>query len=106
MNMNVPTWMAWIAVVILALFSIVIFIGKANFLIAGYNTSDKVEKNKYNIKSLSKVIGGGFGIITGISALIVLYNAELPSVISWLNPWGILGTIGLMFIIANTICKK
>ena len=104
--MNVPTWVAWIVVAILVIISIAIFMGKAPFLIAGYNTANKEEKNKYNINSLSKVIGGGFGVITGIFALIVFYDTELPSAISWLNPWGILGTITLMLIIGNTICKR
>lgn len=104
--MNVPTWVAWIFVVILAIISLAIFTGKATFLIAGYNTANKEEKSKYNIKALSKVVGGGFGVITGITAVIVHYNAKLPSTISWLNPWGILGTIALIIIIANTICKK
>ncbi len=104
--MNIPTWVAWIIVAILAIISIAIFMGKAPFLIAGYNTANKGEKSKYNINTLSKTVGGGFGVITGIIALIVLYNAELPSAISWLNPWGILGTIILMIIIGNTICKQ
>lgn len=104
--MNIPTWVAWISVAILAIISIAIFMGKASFLIAGYNTSNQEEKNKYNINTLSKVAGGGLGVITGITALIVIYNADLPSAISWLIPWGILGTITLMLIIGNTICKK
>jgi len=104
--MNVPTWVAWILVVILALVSIVIFMGKAPFLIAGYNTSNQETKNKYNINTLSKVGGGGLGVLTSIVALSVLYNFELPSAISWLVPWGILCTITLMLILGNTICKK
>lgn len=104
--MNVPTWMAWIFVAILAFISIVIFIGKATFLMAGYNRATKEEKDKYNKKALSKVLGSGLGIITGITALMVHYDAELPLVISWLNPWGVLGTLVLMIILANTICKK
>ena len=51
-------------------------------------------------------VGGGFGIITIIIALIMIYDAELPLVLSWLNPWGILGTIALMIIFGNTICIK
>ena len=104
--MNVPTWVAWIIVAIFAIISIAIFTGKAPFLIAGYNTANREKKNKYNINTLSKVAGGGLGVITGITALIVLYNAELPSAISWLVPGGILGTITLMLILGNTICKK
>lgn len=104
--MNVPIWVAWIIVVIFAIVSIAIFSGKASFLIAGFNTMDMEEKSKYRINALCKVVGSGLGIITVILALFVLYNTKLPTVISWLMPWGILGTIVLMFIICNTVCRK
>ncbi|MPQ33948.1 DUF3784 domain-containing protein [Clostridium estertheticum] len=42
--MNVPTWVAWILVAILAISSIVIFTGKAPFLITGYNTANQEKK--------------------------------------------------------------
>ncbi len=104
--MNISIYLKVIIVAALATMSILIFSGKGNVLIAGYNTSDKGEKSKYNIKVLGKVVGGGFGIITIIIALIMIYDAELPLVLSWLNPWGILGTIALMIIFGNTICIK
>lgn len=104
--MNVPTWVAWIIVAILAIISIAIYSGKASFLISGYNTASKEEKDKYNLNALCKVVGGGFGIITGIIALFVIYNTNLPSAISWLWPWGILGTIALIMIFGNTVCRK
>lgn len=104
--MNVPTWVGWIFVAMLTILSTTILSGKAIFFIAGYNTAKKEQKDKYNKNALSKVVGGGFLFITGIIALIVYYNAELPSAIAWLNPWGILGTIALIFTFGNTICKK
>lgn len=104
--MNISIWLKIIIVAVLAVISILIFSGKGTVLIAGYNTSNKEEKSKYNINTLGKVVGGGFGIITIITALIMVYDAELPLVISWLNPWGILGTIAIMIISANTICRK
>ncbi len=104
--MNIPRWAAWIFVAILALISVLVFIGKGATLIAGYNTSSKEEKSKYNVKALGKVVGGGLGVITIIVVLIVFFNGELPSVLSWLNPWGLLGTIVLVIIFGNTICKK
>ncbi len=104
--MNVPTWVAWIIVAILAVLSILIFTGKAPFLIAGFNTASKEERSKYSIKKLSRVVGGGFGVITVIEALVVFYNAELPRAIAWLMPWGLFGTIAIMLILANTICRE
>ncbi len=106
MYMNVSIWLKIIIIMVLATISILIFSGKGNFLIAGYNTLDKEEKDKYNIKTLGKVVGGGLGIITIITALIMLFNAELPSRLSWLNPCGILGTVAVMIILGRTVCKK
>lgn len=106
MDMNISIWLKVIIVAFLTVMSILIFSGKGTVLIAGYNTSDNEEKSKYNIKALGKVVGGGFGIITIITAFIMIYDAELPSGLSWLNPWGILGTIAIMIISGNTICRK
>lgn len=104
--MNVPMWFGWIIVVVLAVISILIFTGKGAFLIAGFNFLREEEKSKYNVNSLCKIIGSGIGIITVITALIVYFNGELPSIISWIVPWGMLGTIALMIFLGNTICKK
>lgn len=104
--MNVPMWFGWIIVVVLAVISILIFTGKGAFLIAGFNSLKEEEKKEYNVATLCKVIGSGMGIITVIAALTVYFNGELPSIISWIVPWGIFSTIFLMFILGNTICKK
>lgn len=104
--MNVPGWFGWIFVVLLGFFSVIILSGKGDFLIAGYNTTQKVEKERYHKKRLRSVVGGGFSIITMIIALIVIYDAELPQSLSWLNPYGILGVITVIFLLSNTICKK
>lgn len=104
--MNVPMWFGWIIVIVLAVISILTFTGKGAFLIAGFNILREEEKRKYNVAALCKVVGSGIGIITVITALIVYFNGELPSAISWIVPWGMLGTISLMILLGNTICKK
>ena len=40
--------------------AIVLFIGKGDFLIAGYNTASKEEKEKCNIKRLRLIMGSCF----------------------------------------------
>ena len=42
----------------LVILGILILIGKGDNLIAGYNTSSKEERAKYNIKRLRGLIGG------------------------------------------------
>jgi preprotein translocase subunit SecG len=101
--MNVPIEVAWIVVVILAVLSIIFFSGKGSILIAGFNTSNEEERKRYNLKRLCRIMGGGFSIITIILGISVFYNFELPPAIHWIIPWGILGTIAVMVILANTI---
>lgn len=43
--------------IICLVFSILIFIGKGDFLIAGYNTASKEEKEQYHTKRIRIVLG-------------------------------------------------
>ena len=101
--MNAPIWVAWIVVAILAVLSIIFLSGKGSILIAGFNTSSEEERKRYNAKRLCRIMGGGFSIITIIVGISVFYNFELPSAICWIMSWGILGTLAIMAILANTI---
>ena len=49
--------------------SILIFIGKGDFLIAGYNTASKEEKAKYHTKRIRIVLGTCFLLLAGLTAL-------------------------------------
>jgi small-conductance mechanosensitive channel len=104
--MNVPVWAGWILVAVMAMVSGIIFIGKGSSLIAGYNTAGKQERSRYNEQLLGKVVGGGLGVVTVILALLVFFDGELPPALSWLIPWGILGTIAAIGILSNTVCAK
>ena len=53
-------WLSWVVVVILAVMSIVLLAGKGSFLIAGFNTASKEVKQKYDVKRLCRVVGGGY----------------------------------------------
>ena len=43
--------------IICLVFSILLFIGKGDFLIAGYNTASKEEKEQYHTKRIRIVLG-------------------------------------------------
>jgi len=45
--------------VTLLVLGLIIQTGKANFLIAGYNTASKEEQGKWNVKAMSKFTGWG-----------------------------------------------
>ncbi|MCL2081822.1 MAG: DUF3784 domain-containing protein [Oscillospiraceae bacterium] len=102
--MDVPIWVSWATVALFAVLSSILLMGKGSFLIAGYNTKSKEHKAKYNAKKLCRVVGCGLSIITVIMGVGTYYEFELPLAIDWLIPWGYLGTIAVILILANTIC--
>ncbi len=104
--MNGPIWLGWVLVGILAVLSIVLLMGKGSFLIAGYNTASKQEKEKYDVKKLCRVVGAGFLIITIITGVNLYYEFNLSSSIKWIMPWGYLIVIAAITVLGNTICKK
>ena len=100
--MNV-LWLAWIPVVLLAVASALLLMGKGGFLIAGYNTANNDVKQKYNVKRLCRVVGGGTSVLTIILGVAAFYSFE-GFVVPWLIPLGLLGTVAVIAILANTIC--
>ena len=104
--MNIPMWLCWIVVGLLVVFSLILLAGKGSFLIAGYNTLNIRKQQKYNEKRLCRVVGAGMGILAIIIGVATFYRFELPPSISWIIPWGILGTIVIVEVLASTICKR
>jgi hypothetical protein len=106
LKMTGPMWLGWAVAGVLAVLSIILLAGKGSFLIAGYNTACKQEKERYDRKKLCRVMGTGFGIITIIMGVDLYYRFELPNSIQWLIPWGYFIVIGTIAVLGNTICKK
>jgi uncharacterized BrkB/YihY/UPF0761 family membrane protein len=104
--MKEPIWLGWIVVILFAAMSILILSGKGNFLIAGYNTASKEEKEKYNIKRLRHIVGSGFSLLTVLLAIFIYFEGELPNYLQWIFPGGYLTIIAFIVILSNTICKK
>lgn len=98
--------LGWAVVILIAVFSIILIMGKGSSLIAGYNTASKEEKEKYNVKLLFRTVGVGSGIISLMIATILIYKGDLPKYIQWLNPWGYLMVAAIIIVLSNTICKK
>ena len=104
--MNIPMWLCWTVVSLLVVFSLILLVGKGSCLIAGYNTLNRKKKQKYNEKRLCRVVGAGMGILAIIIGVAAFYRFELPPSISWIIPWGIVGTIVIVEVLASTICKR
>ncbi len=80
----------WIVDVIVAGFFLVLGIvfisGKGAFLIAGYNTMPKAERDKYDAKGLCRFMGKGMFCYCGcmlISACATPLNSTIPIWIGW-----------------------
>ena len=104
--MNIPMWLCWTVVSLLVVFSLILLVGKGSCLIAGYNTLNRKKKQKYNEKRLCRVVGAGMGILAIIIGVATFYRFELPPSISWIIPWGMLGIIVTVEVLASTICKR
>ena len=58
-TMNGPVWVVWAVGVLCAAISLLLLSGHGSWLIAGYNTASKKEKEKYDEKKLCRVMGCG-----------------------------------------------
>ena len=73
-----PDWVVWIAVIVFAVFSIVLLLGRGSWLISGYNTASKEEKAKYNEKKLCRVMGSGMAVIAVLILIMGVFESILP----------------------------
>ena len=91
-------------VVILIIMAIIIILGKGDFLIAGYNTASKEEKEKYNIKRLRFLISA----ILLVSAVYAVLMIPFGQDVVWaLTMTAVLVVLALaVVILANTWAKK
>ena len=87
-----------------ALMSIVIAIGKGDWLIAGYNTSSKEEKEKVNIKRL-RLLTSLMLLIVSAFVLLLPYAAQEKTSL-YLLIGGFWCALIVYLILANTWCKK
>ncbi|MBQ2913801.1 MAG: DUF3784 domain-containing protein [Bacteroidales bacterium] len=78
--------------------AIIILTGKGDNLIAGYNTSTKEEKERYNIKRVRICIGG---MLLILSPIMLLFADNFVLLIAVVPPLSILSII-----LANTWAKK
>ena len=76
----------------------IILTGKGDNLIAGYNTSTKEEKERYNIKRVRICVGG---MLLILSPIMLLFADNYIILIAVLPPLSILSII-----LANTWAKK
>lgn len=77
---------------LLVVMSLILLTGRGSFLIAGYNTASKEEKEKYDEKALCRFVGKillPIGLCTPMVAIGGIYEIE------WMNRLYIFGVIAL-----------
>ena len=103
---NGPDWIMWVIFAIMALISVLLLLGRGSWLIAGYNTASKEEKDKYNQKKLCRVIGVGMSVITIMILIMTIWQEVLPA--SFATVFGVVTLVDcvVMIVLANTVCRR
>jgi len=77
METSILLYINLISGVTLLVLGLIVQTGKANFLIAGYNTASKEEQAKWNVKAMSKFTGWGLLAVPSIILLIACIPISL-----------------------------
>lgn len=87
----------FIGPLLLSILGIVLRSGKANFLIAGYNTLPKKEKEKYNEKELSKFVSNLMFVLSGLLCINGIVTMLKP------NNYALIYSLGILLFIVVAI---
>ena len=101
-----PDWVVWIVLVIFAVLSIVLLSGHGSWVISGYNTASKEEKEKYDEKKLCRTMGVGMSVIAVLILIMGLFENVLPAFFVYIALGIILVNMVVIIILGNTLCRK
>ena len=101
-----PDWVVWIVFVIFAVLSIVLISGHGSWVISGYNTASKTEKEKYDEKKLCRTMGIGMSIISILILIMGLFESLLPAFFVYIAVGIIVVDVVVIIILGNTLCRK
>ena len=93
-----------ILIIVFIILGIISLAGKGGFLIAGYNTASKKEKDKYDAKKLNRCMAIMYFVLA-IAMGITAYIDTDEFATYFLLPVVFI-TIAFILIAANTYCKK
>lgn len=80
--------------------------GHGSWLISGYNTASKEEKEKYNEKKLCRIMGTGMSVIAILILMMGLFENVLPAFFVYIALGIILVDVMVMIVLGNTIGRK
>ena len=94
---------AYIVLTIFVVTGIILLTGKGSWLIAGYNTANKEDKEKYNEKKLCRSMGIMFLLISVIIVAMCIINTD-EFAIAMIIPIIVIIVLGIIYI--NKFCYK
>ncbi len=103
---NGPESILWITFAVFVLLSIILLSGHGSGLIAGYNTADSEEKNKYDEKKLCRVTGTGLSVISVLVFIMAKWNDTLPASFIYFFIAATVTVCIAIVVLLNTVCKK
>ena len=93
-----------ILIIVFIIMGIISLADKGGFLIAGYNTASKKEKDKYDVKKLNRCMAIMY-VVLAIAMGITAY-VDTDEFATYFFLPVVLITIVIILIAANTYCKK
>ncbi|MBO5698598.1 MAG: DUF3784 domain-containing protein [Bacteroidaceae bacterium] len=84
------------------IFAIVIYLGKGDWLIAGYNTASQEQREKYNIKRVRIVVS----VLMVLAALFVFSMLYIPVHLTGIATLVFVSVTLVGVVLANTWAKK
>lgn len=103
---NGPEWLVWAGFAVFLALSIILLTGHGANLIAGYNTSTKEEKDRYDTKKMCRVVGAGMALITVLIFIMAVWEDVLPASFAGVSMGIVIADCVAILILVNTVCKK
>lgn len=103
---NGPEWVVWAGFAVLLALSIILLTGHGANLIAGYNTSTKEEKDRYDTKKMCRVVGAGMALITVLIFIMAVWEDVLPASFARVSMGIVIADCVAILLLVNTVCKK
>ncbi|MDV0445066.1 hypothetical protein MmiAt1_06210 [Methanimicrococcus sp. At1] len=89
------SYLAFLVPVLLLALAVYFFSGRGAFLISGYNTLPKEEKEKYNLKELTRLMGI-FALVIAVLIAVTLYFGIIAGNMMW-------ALVGLISVVIFTL---
>ncbi|MBQ1631747.1 MAG: DUF3784 domain-containing protein [Clostridia bacterium] len=101
-----PVWILWIVFGVIAALSAFLLTGRGANLIAGFNTASKEEKEQFDSKKLSRLVGIWMAVIALFVLAMALFSESLSVVFVYVFMCvTVIGSV-VMVVLANTVCRK